>query len=78
MAVAIVRLLTMELGVPAAIAVSLVRAAAHDATIGALRTPSGVRLELPERFAADIRTRLEDALQAAPRRPRGRPPRAST
>lgn len=77
-AIAIVRLLSGDLGIPVSSAVALVRDAGIGSTgsdTSSLRTASGVRIELPPGFAGTLRDRLLDALQAAPRRPRGRPPR---
>ena len=74
LAIAVVRMLSTDAGIPVARAVALVRAAATDTGIGSLHTESGLRIELPRTLAADLPERLRDAMQAAPRRARGRPP----
>jgi hypothetical protein len=66
-------MLALDLGVPVGRGVALVRASSDGATIGALLTDSGLRVELPARLVAEIQERLSDAMQAAPRRARGRP-----
>ncbi len=73
LAIAAVRLLSSDLGISVSHAVVLVREGASGSGLGVLRTAGGVRVELPSRFAAEIQERLADALQAAPRPPRGRP-----
>ena len=75
-AIATVRLLGADLGIPLPTAVALVRDAASGVGIGPLRTTAGIRIDVPSGFLDELQERLRDALQAAPRRVRGRPPRA--
>lgn len=75
LAIAHVRLFASELGMPVSRAVALVRNASDGVTVGPLRTTSGLRIEPSPQMAADLQERLRDALQAAPRRRRGRPRR---
>lgn len=76
-AIEAIRLLNSELGIPMARAVALVKDTGDspDSDL-VIRTESGVVVQLP---ASDLRrrlrARLDDALEAAPRIPRGRPPR---
>lgn len=74
--IAIIRLLGADLGIPLPNAVALVRVAATETGIGPLRSAAGTRIDLPSGFLDELQDRLRDALQAAPRRARGRPPRA--
>lgn len=72
-AIAAIRTLNSELALPVHAAVQLVR---ESDSPGLYRTQSGVRVELPwAQLEARLQTRLIDALQAAPRVPRGRRPR---
>lgn len=74
LAIAIVHLLSLELRVPLATATALVRGAASGDSIGPLRTPSGLQIELPTRqLERALQDRLRDALEAAPIVARGRP-----
>lgn len=75
-AIATIRLLGADLGISLPNAVALVRGAATEAGIGPLRSGAGTRIDVPSGFLDELRERLRDALQAAPRRVRGRPPRA--
>jgi len=72
--IAVIRLLNAELRIPLAHAVQIVAEGYDGRGLGELRTPSGIRIQLP---LADIEhtlhARLLDALQSAPPRRRGRP-----
>jgi hypothetical protein len=74
LAIAVIRLLTVDAAIPVAHAVALVREAATDGGIGPLRTSSGLTIELPPGFVAALQEHLRDAMQSAPRHARGRPP----
>ena len=76
LAIELVRLTTQELGVPVARAVeitTLVLAAAPPG--GTSRTSSGIQIVFPiAELERRLRERLVEAVEAAPKLPRGRPP----
>jgi hypothetical protein len=76
-AIAIVRLLCDEIGLPVPRAVQLAQQLyASEPRVSSIRTESGVVVELPvAAIEATLRERLPDALLAAPTARRGRPPR---
>lgn len=74
LAIAIIRILNQELEIPLARATRLVTDGALSN--GVVRTPSGIRVEVPVAILAQaLRGQLLDALEAAPRVRRGRPPK---
>lgn len=76
-AIAAVRLLGTELGIPVGRALELIRRSMLDGEQFQLRSNSGIVIELPwSDIERDLQARLIDALQAAPRVARGRPRRA--
>jgi O-acetyl-ADP-ribose deacetylase (regulator of RNase III) len=78
LAVALVRMLTGELGIPAKAAVSIIAAAieSRDRDRGRFASPSGVTLLFPlDEIERHLRGRLVDAMEAVGQVPRGRPPR---
>lgn len=76
LAIALIHLLHSELGIPLGRAAALVRTAVAENSLDSIRTASGIRLAVPLReLEAELRARLPDALQAAPRIARGRKPR---
>lgn len=75
LAIEIVRLLNSELGIPLGRAVQLVRDGLSMDSGLAIRTPAGITITLPHpRLEQRIASGLRDAIEAAPRIARGRPP----
>jgi hypothetical protein len=76
LAIELVRILGEEMGMSVAAAETVVRAALSSTeTEPTFRTASGVEIHFPaESLARSLRDRLRDALEAVPRRKRGRPP----
>jgi hypothetical protein len=72
----LVRLLNTELAIPISRAVEIASTLSSDADRPRSRTPSGVEISFPmTEVARHLRERLVEAVEAAPRRSRGRPRR---
>jgi hypothetical protein len=76
LAIELVRLATRELGVPIARAVEIATLVlAADPLGGPVRTSSGIEITFPiAELERRLRERLVEAVEAAPKPPRGRPP----
>ncbi|HET9454783.1 MAG TPA: hypothetical protein VFO66_10920 [Gemmatimonadaceae bacterium] len=79
LAIELVRVLNTDLGIPLGRAVTLVRDGLSKESGLAIRMPSGITIVLPHlRIEQRIASGLRDAIEAAPRIARGRPPLRNT